>query len=88
MEALNRLVESALFPDAEAPALAPAAAAAPAADALPGFEVRHVTVPTEDSQALSFCPSLTALHHDAVLTSLALCLGSFWITEAAVAGHA
>jgi hypothetical protein len=75
MEALNRLVESALFPDAEAPALAPAAAAAPAADALPGFEVRHITVPTEDSPALSFCPSLNALHHDAVLTSSCLMFG-------------
>ena len=72
MEALNRLVESALFPDAEAPALAPGAAAAPAADALPGFEVRHVTFPTVDSRPPRLCPSLNALHHDAVLTSLHL----------------
>ena len=73
MEALNRLVESALFPDAEAPALAPAAAAAPAAGALPSFEVRHITITTVDSRAPQTFPSLEALHHDAVLRSVVLC---------------
>jgi len=40
MDELARLVESALFPDAMAPALAPGAAAAPAIAGMPSIEVR------------------------------------------------